>query len=250
MHPIKHAQTHNINVQRVGWLVASWLTIGFVLAVLTASFTRRCHDAAEAMKTCDAKSRLKARQPWPSFKKELAMAEKRTKDRKLSYPRPVRFAFYKSHTLATGTATSAKQEAALKVAMQRKLRCMPSKSTADTREEFRVWTRAQCSTGAADTAQLQCSTVRIVLQPPVSKFSSDLEWKRRKRRIEGEKSLFRNIHHIGWVTNFEDPASSFCVWRTVANQDVAKDEDCYLEPEDHYLEPEDNWDCRGRRLSC
>ena len=69
------------------------------------------------------------------------MAEKRTKDSKLSYPRLVRFTFYKSYTLATRMTSSANQEAALKVAMQRKLRCMPSKSTADNREEFRAWAR-------------------------------------------------------------------------------------------------------------
>jgi hypothetical protein len=38
-------------------------------------------------------------------------------------------------------AFSAKEEAALKVAMQRKLRCMPNEGTVDIRDEFRTWAR-------------------------------------------------------------------------------------------------------------
>ena len=146
----------------VGWLVLSWLTNGFVLAVSTALFTRRCRDAAEAIKMCDAKSRLKSKQPWPMFETELARAEKRTKDNKLSYPRPVRFTFYQSHTLARRMTSSARQEAALKVAMQRKLRCMPSKCTADTIKEFRAWARETLGVNVRATPQTPPDPSRVV----------------------------------------------------------------------------------------
>ena len=143
-------------------MVASWLTNGFVLAVSTALFTRRCLDAAEAIKMCDAKSRLKSKQPWPMFETELARAEKRTKDNKLSYPRRVRFTFYQSYTLATRMTSSARQEAALKVAMQRKLRCMPSECTADTIKEFRAWARETLGVNVRATPQTPPDPSRVV----------------------------------------------------------------------------------------
>ena len=120
------------------------LTFCFGITVSTAdarSFTTRCLDVAKAMKSSDASSRGQGNLPWPSFKTELEKAKKRTKGGNLTYPRCVRYGFLRHQRLTDRMTSSAEEEAALKVALQRKLRCMPNvkKAAMHDRDEFRTW---------------------------------------------------------------------------------------------------------------